>query len=123
MKASGSRIEISMTNKEITNIKEHAVLQALETIRNRIDEFGVSEPTIQKQSESQILVQLPGIKDIERAKKLIGRTALLEFKIVDDESDLSKALKGEMPQGDIIAYEKRRIKRAARQRRLHFFEG
>ena len=64
IKASDSRIEISMTNKEITDIKEHAVLQALETIRNRIDEFGVSEPTIQKQSESQILVQLPGIKDI-----------------------------------------------------------
>ncbi|MEK6657087.1 MAG: protein translocase subunit SecD [Nitrospirota bacterium] len=120
MKASGSRIEISMTNKEITNIKEHAVLQALETIRNRIDEFGVSEPTIQKQSESQILVQLPGIKDIERAKKLIGRTALLEFKIVDDESDLSKALKGEMPQGDIIAYEKKADKESGKTEKTPF---
>ena len=120
VKASDNRIELSMTNKEITNIKEHAVLQALETIRNRIDEFGVAEPTIQKQSESQILVQLPGIKDIERAKKLIGRTALLEFKIVDDESDLSKALKGETPQGDIIAYEKKTDKESGKVERIPF---
>ena len=120
IKASDSRIEISMTNKEITDIKEHAVLQALETIRNRIDEFGVSEPTIQKQSESQILIQLPGIKDIERAKKLIGRTALLEFKIVDDESDLSKALKGEMPQGDVIAYEKKADKESGKTEKIPF---
>ncbi len=120
VKASDNRIELSMTNKEINNIKEHAVLQALETIRNRIDEFGVAEPTIQKQSESQILVQLPGIKDIERAKKLIGRTALLEFKVVDDEGDLGKALKGEIPNGDIIAYEKKADKESGKADRMPY---
>lgn len=120
VKASDNRVELSMTNKEINNIKEHAVLQALETIRNRIDEFGIAEPTIQKQSESQILVQLPGIQDIERAKKLIGKTALLEFKIVDDAADIQKALKGEMPQGDIIAYERKTDKESGKADRIPF---
>jgi len=58
--------------------------QAREVIRNRVDEFGVAEPTIQIQGEDRIVVQLPGVKDPERAIQLIGKTALLEFKIVDD---------------------------------------
>ena len=60
----------------------NAVDQAIQIITNRIDQFGVAEPSIQKQGESRILVQLPGLLDQERAKELIGQTALLEFKIV-----------------------------------------
>jgi preprotein translocase subunit SecD len=65
-----------------------AVDQAMQIIRNRIDQFGVAEPSIQKQGENRILVQLPGLLDQERAKELIGQTALLDFKIVktDDEA-------------------------------------
>lgn len=59
-----------------------AVDRALEVIRNRVDQFGVSEPSIQRQGEDRILVQLPGIQNIERAKALIGQTALLEFKLL-----------------------------------------
>jgi protein-export membrane protein SecD len=59
-----------------------AVDRAIEIIRNRIDEFGVAEPLIQKQGEDRIVVQLPGLTDLERAKELIGQTALLEFKLV-----------------------------------------
>ncbi|MFN0151587.1 MAG: protein translocase subunit SecD [bacterium] len=59
-----------------------AVDRALEVIRNRIDQFGVTEPSIQRQGDDRILVQLPGVQDIEKAKALIGQTALLEFKIV-----------------------------------------
>ncbi|MBN8555320.1 MAG: protein translocase subunit SecD [Deltaproteobacteria bacterium] len=58
--------------------------QAREIIRNRVDEFGVAEPIIQLQGSDRILVQLPGVQDPERALQLIGRTALLEFKLVDD---------------------------------------
>ena len=67
---------------------KNAVDQAMQIIRNRIDQFGVAEPTIQKQGDNRILVQLPGLLDQGRAKELIGQTALLEFKIVktDDES-------------------------------------
>ena len=73
---------------------------AKEIIRNRIDEFGVTEPTIQKEGKDRILVQLPGIEDPERAIDLIGRTALLEFKLVEeDEKILSEALEGNIPEG------------------------
>jgi len=71
---------------------------AKEIIRNRIDEFGVAEPIIQKEGKDRILVQLPGVDDPERAIDLIGKTALLEFKLVSDDSQaLEKALEGEVP--------------------------
>ncbi len=75
---------------EIIRIKDSATSQALETIRNRIDQFGVTEPLIQRQGQKQIVIQLPGVKDSKRAKELIGKTALLEFKLLDEESPLSR---------------------------------
>ena len=68
-----------------TNIEEQSVNKSIEVIRNRIDEFGVTEPEIISQGDDRIIVQLPGVKDIDRAKELIGKTAKLEFKIVNDE--------------------------------------
>jgi preprotein translocase subunit SecD len=67
---------------EIQRIRSEIVDQALNVMRNRIDEFGVVEPTLQKQGSDEIVVQLPGIQDPRRAKALIGRTALLEFKLL-----------------------------------------
>ena len=67
-----------------TNIEEQSVSKSIEVIRNRIDEFGVTEPEIVSQGDDRIIVQLPGVKDIERAKELIGKTAKLEFKMVND---------------------------------------
>ncbi len=64
--------------------KKGATDRALEIIRNRIDQFGVSEPTIEKQGTDRILIQLPGVVDRKRAKELIGKTALLEFRLVED---------------------------------------
>jgi len=80
------------------------VEQSLETIRNRVDQFGVSEPEIIPQGKDRILIQLPGVKDPQRAINLIGKTALLEFKLLDDKYELDKALKGNVPSGDIVAY-------------------
>ncbi len=65
-------------------IEETALSKSIEVIRNRIDEFGVTEPEIVSQGQERIVVQLPGVKDIERAKDLIGKTAKLEFKFVND---------------------------------------
>jgi preprotein translocase subunit SecD len=79
--------------------------QALETIRNRIDQFGVTEPDIRPQEDNRILVQLPGIDDPERAIDLIGKTALLEFKLVDEENSVDDAQKGNIPPGDEVLYE------------------
>ena len=74
---------MGLSEEDIEQRKTWAVEQALETIRNRIDQFGVSEPMIQRQGEETIIVQLPGVKDAERARDLVGKTAMLEFKLVD----------------------------------------
>jgi protein-export membrane protein SecD len=66
------------------DIEKNSVSKSIEVIRNRIDEFGVSEPEINSQGKDRIVIQLPGVKDIERAKSLIGKTAKLEFKMVND---------------------------------------
>lgn len=68
-----------------------AVDRALEIIRNRVDQFGVAEPSIQRQGEDRIIVQLPGIQEIEKAKELIGQTALLEFKLLQPVSQVQEA--------------------------------
>ncbi len=100
----GDTIMLDLPDKSQEHIKKMAVDQALETIRNRIDQFGVSEPDIRRQGENRILIQLPGIRDTERAKELIGKTALLEFKLVDDTHSVQAALKGDIPPGREILY-------------------
>lgn len=81
----GSVIVFSLSKEEQDYVKSEAVDQAIKAIRNRSDKLGVSEPTIAKRGNDSILIQLPGIKDPEHAIDIIGRTAQLEFKIVDDE--------------------------------------
>jgi preprotein translocase subunit SecD len=98
------RVVLIPDSKQVEQIKKNAVDQALEIIRNRIDQFGVSEPEITRQGADQILVQLPGVRDPERAINLIGKTALLEFKLVDEEGNIDDALKGHVPEGDVLLY-------------------
>ena len=98
-----------ISNKNAEKIKEQAVEQALETIRNRIDQFGVREPTLQRQGVRRIIIQLPGVDDPARAKSLIGKTALLEFKMVDDTKNVSQVVEsGEIPEGFQLLYDMRR---------------
>jgi preprotein translocase subunit SecD len=117
------KLVYKLTAKEQQRIKDNAVDQALETIRNRIDQFGVSEPTILRQGENEIVVQLPGVKDPKRAVDIIGRTAQLEFKLLDEEApvaaelpqsilpgeeeNLLKQFEGKIPEGDEILFEKK----------------
>lgn len=80
--------------------REGAAERALEIIRNRIDQFGVKEPLIHRQGKEGIVVELPGVTDRERALALIGKTALLEFKLVsEDENLIEKAKEGVIPDG------------------------
>jgi preprotein translocase subunit SecD len=81
----GAELNLTIDPREITRMHDGVVEQALKIIRNRIDQFGVAEPTIQKQGSSQIVVQLPGIQDPQRAKELIGRTAQLEFRLLAEQ--------------------------------------
>lgn len=83
-KENGNNLQIALTNNVKRDIEEQSVTKSIEVIRNRIDEFGVTEPEIVSQGNDRIVVQLPGVKDIDRAKELIGRTAKLEFKLVND---------------------------------------
>jgi len=96
---------LKFKDKNLQYTKKMAIDQALETIRGRIDQFGVSEPDIRKQGEDRILIELPGIKDTERAKNLIGKTAQLSFKLVDDKHSLEDALKNGPLPGSEVLYE------------------
>jgi preprotein translocase subunit SecD len=89
---------------QVSQIESNAMEQALETIRNRIDQLGVRETTVVKEGENEILVQLPGIQDPQEAKNLIGKTAVLEFKLEDDQHSVSEAIKDGPPPGDEILY-------------------
>jgi preprotein translocase subunit SecD len=80
-------IEMRYNDVFLTDFKKRTLEQAIETIRNRIDEFGVAEPSITAQGTDRILVQLPGMEDSTRAKELINKTARLEFLIVDPKVD------------------------------------
>jgi preprotein translocase subunit SecD len=96
---SKTTLTATLSPDEVNRLKESSVLQAIETIRSRVDEFGVSEPTILRQGADRILIQLPGIEDPERAIKLVKRTAVLKFMIVD-----AGATPDNPPAGDIVLY-------------------
>ena len=131
-----NRLVYELREGEVKRIKDSAINQALETIRNRIDQFGVAEPLIQRQGLKQIVVQLPGIKEPKRAKDLIKETALLEFKMLDEESKLAQELppripKGKeeeilkqfqdrLPEGDQILFEKEVEKDTGREYRIPY---
>jgi len=104
MDKGNGRFELTIKDKDAKEIKKFAVDQAIEVIRTRIDALGTTEPVIVKQGDRRILVQIPGYEDTARAKSLIGRTAQLEFKLVDEKGDLDSALQGRIPAGDIIMY-------------------
>ncbi len=106
--AAGGYIEkqFRLSDSEIESIKDYAVRQALETMRNRVDQFGVSEPTLQRQSGNRILIQLPGVKDPDRAISLLGKTARLEFKMVAEQANVQDAIAGNLPEGTQLLYER-----------------
>jgi len=114
------KLQLVLDSKETDYVKKRAIDQALEIIRNRVDQFGVSEPEITLQGTDQILVQLPGVRDPQRAINLIGQTALLEFKLVDDEGNIEEALKGSIPPGDIILYQRSVDEKTGAVRKIPF---
>ena len=96
-----------LSDNEIAAVEEYAIRQALETLRNRVDQFGVSEPTLQRQADNRILIQLPGVKDPQRAIDLLGKTARLEFKMVIEDANPQDAVAGKLPPGGQLLYERR----------------
>ena len=118
--AAAGRLKLVMNEKEADRLRDDAVRQGLETIRNRVDQFGVAEPTITRQGSDRILIQLPGIQDPARAKELIGKTALLEFKLLDERASVEEALKGNVPEGDEVLYGRRVDKETKTERKIPY---
>jgi preprotein translocase subunit SecD len=98
------KLVYTLKDSQANDIRKFAVQQAIEVVRNRIDALGTTEPVIAKQGDHRILVQIPGYENTARAKSLIGRTAELEFKLVDEKGDLDRALAGDVPPDDEIIY-------------------
>ncbi|HXX75611.1 MAG TPA: protein translocase subunit SecD [Nitrospiraceae bacterium] len=133
---SSNTVVWELRDMEIKRIKDSAINQALETIRNRIDQFGVAEPLVQRQGLKQVVVQLPGVKDPKRAKDLIKETALLEFKMLDEdnqlkldlparvpkdrEADVLKQAEAKLPEGDQILFERVVEKDTGREYRIPY---
>lgn len=90
LEIAGNKVTLRYFDNVIRDQKQQVINQAIEVIRNRIDEFGVAEPSISAQGSERILVQLPGIQDAVRAKELINRTARLDFRIVSRDVEQAK---------------------------------
>jgi preprotein translocase subunit SecD len=97
--AGGGRIDIELSEEAARELQDSAVRQSLEIVRRRIDEVGTREPTIQRQGQDRILVQVPGEKDPDSIKRLLGQTAKLTFHLVDLDTSVEQALSGNLPPG------------------------
>ncbi|MEP7702721.1 protein translocase subunit SecD [Paraglaciecola sp. 25GB23A] len=89
----------TMSEQKLLETRDYAVKQNITIIRNRVNQLGVAEPTVQKQGPDRIVVQLPGIQDTAKAKEILNATATLEYREVDIEHDISDAVAGRVPPG------------------------
>ncbi len=105
--ADGPRLLARLTPSAEKAIRDFALKQNITTLHNRINELGVAEPIIQQQGASRIVVQLPGVQDVAKAKDILGRTATLEIRLVDDTPGaLEAAVSGRIPPGTELLYER-----------------
>ncbi len=106
--ADGSHYLIARLSKQtVKEITDFAVQQNVTTLRNRVNELGVAEPIIQRQGRNRIVVQLPGVQDTAQAKEILGATATLEFRLVDEDHDPEAAARsGRVPPGTQLFYDR-----------------
>ncbi|NQV54851.1 MAG: protein translocase subunit SecD, partial [Rhodospirillales bacterium] len=95
--AEGNKFTLKFSDENLRELKSSAVAQSIEIVRRRIDETGTKEPTIQRQGEDRILLQLPGVDDPERVKRLLGRTAKMTFHLLDSNGSIEEARRGRVP--------------------------
>ncbi|RYZ55709.1 MAG: protein translocase subunit SecD, partial [Proteobacteria bacterium] len=99
---SGKTVDMKFADGQVKRIREASLEQAEIVVRSRIDKWGVAEPSINRRADGSIMVQLPGFKDPERARELLGRTAQLKFKLLDEEFKGFNTLAGKLPPGAVI---------------------
>ena len=98
-------VSIKITDPGLSHRMSSAIQASIETIRRRVDAFGTTEPSIQREGRSRVLVQVPGVQDVERLKGLIGETGKLEFKLLDPAADpAAAAATNKVPPGDELVY-------------------
>ncbi len=100
-------IRATMTQAKLSEVRTNAVDQNINIIRNRVNELGVAEPLVQRQGADRVVVELPGIQDTARAKEILGATATLEFRLVDNTADVGAAAQGHVPAGTEVLYDQR----------------
>jgi preprotein translocase subunit SecD len=100
--AEGFTLTARLKPQAETRVQEFALQQNITTLRNRVNELGVAEPVIQQQGASRVVVQLPGVQDTAKAKAILGRTATLEIRMVDEQADPTAISQGQAPFGDDI---------------------
>ncbi|HUT41984.1 MAG TPA: protein translocase subunit SecD, partial [Gammaproteobacteria bacterium] len=99
-------LRVRPPEQEVREIQDFALQQNILTLRNRVNELGVAEPVIQQQGSQRIVVQLPGVQDTAQAKRILGATATLEYRAVDIEHDVERAVAGKVPAGSRLYYER-----------------
>lgn len=90
-------IKLQLSESALKEIQDYAITQNLTALRNRVNELGVAEPIVQREGVDRIVVELPGVQDTAEAKRVLGRTASLEFRLEDSQGDLEAAIKGRVP--------------------------
>lgn len=100
-------VRATMTPAKLSEVRTNAVDQNINIIRNRVNELGVAEPLVQRQGADRVVVELPGIQDTARAKEILGATATLEFRLVDNTADVGAAAQGHIPAGTEVLYDQR----------------
>jgi len=98
-------VSIKLSEEKVREIEDYAILQSIEIIRRRVDEVGTNEPIIQRQGDDRILLQLPGLDDPERIKRLLGKTARMNFRLVNETASIDEALSGRIPPGSDLLFE------------------
>jgi len=99
-------LNASMTELKLKETREYALEQNITIIRNRVNEIGVAEPLVQRQGKKHIVIELPGIQDTARAKEILNATATIEFRMLDADGDIGRALDGRVPASSQLLYDR-----------------
>ncbi|STO53658.1 preprotein translocase subunit SecD [Canicola haemoglobinophilus] len=103
---SENTLSLGLAESVLNETRDHAIEQNLSILRRRVEELGVAEPVIQRQGAERIVVELPGVQDTARAKEILGATATLEFRLVNQNANLDAALRGMVPADSEVKYDR-----------------
>ncbi|MFQ1050405.1 protein translocase subunit SecD [Avibacterium paragallinarum] len=103
---SNNTLSLALSDAALNETRDHAIEQNLSILRRRVEELGVSEPVIQRQGADRIVVELPGVQDTARAKEILGATATLEFRLVNQNANVDAAMRGMIPSDSEVKFDR-----------------